>query len=117
MVFATETLAAGINMPARSTAICALSRRRDRGISMLTHNELLQMAGRAGRRGFDTQGMRPDCSKPYIVAVFPYECSIPRASVLGADPHVLWRPFCGSLRAGPHLSKHCMVNNWPTCSS
>ena len=31
-------------------------RRRDRGITMLTHNELLQMAGRAGRRGFDTQG-------------------------------------------------------------
>lgn len=56
VVFATETLAAGINMPARSTVISALSRRRDRGITMLTHNELLQMAGRAGRRGFDTQG-------------------------------------------------------------
>lgn len=79
VVFATETLAAGINMPARSTAICALSRRRDRGISMLTHNELLQMAGRAGRRGFDTQGTRLDCSKPYTDAVFSYEPSIPRA--------------------------------------
>ena len=70
MVFATETLAAGINMPARSTAICALSRRRDRGISALTHNELLQMAGRAGRRGFDTQGMRLNCSKAL------YECCL-----------------------------------------
>ena len=56
VVFATETLAAGINMPARSTVISALSRRRDRGIAALSHNELLQMAGRAGRRGFDTQG-------------------------------------------------------------
>ena len=56
VVFATETLAAGINMPARSTVISALSRRRDRGIATLSHNELLQMAGRAGRRGFDTQG-------------------------------------------------------------
>ena len=62
MVFATETLAAGINMPARSTVISALSRRRDRGITMLTHNELLQMAGRAGRRGFDTQGGLPNAS-------------------------------------------------------
>ncbi|KAK9908752.1 hypothetical protein WJX75_002337 [Coccomyxa subellipsoidea] len=56
VVFATETLAAGINMPARSTIISSLSRRRDQGIQMLTHNELLQMAGRAGRRGYDTTG-------------------------------------------------------------
>jgi superfamily II RNA helicase len=56
VVFATETLAAGINMPARTTLLSALSRRRDNGIASLTHNELLQMAGRAGRRGYDTQG-------------------------------------------------------------
>ena len=55
-MFATETLAAGINMPARTTLLSALSRRRDNGIALLTHNELLQMAGRAGRRGYDTQG-------------------------------------------------------------
>ena len=45
LVFATETLAAGINMPARTTLIAALSRRRDGGIGALHHNELLQMAG------------------------------------------------------------------------
>jgi replicative superfamily II helicase len=56
LVFATETLAAGINMPARTTLIAALSRRRDSGIGSLYHNELLQMAGRAGRRGYDTVG-------------------------------------------------------------
>ncbi|PSC72530.1 DEAD-box ATP-dependent RNA helicase chloroplastic isoform B [Micractinium conductrix] len=56
LVFATETLAAGINMPARTTLIAALSRRRDGGIGALHHNELLQMAGRAGRRGYDTVG-------------------------------------------------------------
>lgn len=56
LVFATETLAAGINMPARTTVISALSRRRDEGIASLLHNELLQMAGRAGRRGFDEKG-------------------------------------------------------------
>jgi len=43
-------------MPARSTIISSLARRTDEGISLLPHNELLQMAGRAGRRGYDTQG-------------------------------------------------------------
>ena len=56
VVFATETLAAGINMPARTTIISTLSRRRDVDHSALLHNEMLQMAGRAGRRGFDTAG-------------------------------------------------------------
>ena len=56
IVFATETLAAGINMPARTTLLTSLSKRRDDGISLLKHNELMQMAGRAGRRGYDVQG-------------------------------------------------------------
>jgi superfamily II RNA helicase len=49
-------LAAGINMPARTTVISNLARRSDDGIQLLPHNELLQMAGRAGRRGYDTLG-------------------------------------------------------------
>ena len=56
VVFATETLAAGINMPARSTVLSTISRRRDAMHALLQHNELLQMAGRAGRRGYDTIG-------------------------------------------------------------
>lgn len=43
-------------MPARTTVISNLARRSDDGIKLLPHNELLQMAGRAGRRGFDTLG-------------------------------------------------------------
>jgi superfamily II RNA helicase len=56
VVFATETLAAGINMPARTTVISSLSKRTDRGHRLLTPSEFLQMAGRAGRRGMDTVG-------------------------------------------------------------
>ena len=56
VVFATETLAAGINMPARSTVIIATSKRTDAGHRMLTANEFLQMSGRAGRRGMDEVG-------------------------------------------------------------
>ncbi len=59
MVYATETLAAGINMPARTTVISSVSKRRDDGHGLLKHNEMLQMAGRAGRRGYDTVGEFP----------------------------------------------------------
>ena len=56
MVFATETLAAGINMPARTTVISSISKRTDEGHRMLSANEFLQMSGRAGRRGMDEIG-------------------------------------------------------------
>ncbi|KDP21275.1 hypothetical protein JCGZ_21746 [Jatropha curcas] len=56
VVFATETLAAGINMPARTAVISSLSKRSSTGRIQLTPNELLQMAGRAGRRGIDEKG-------------------------------------------------------------
>ncbi len=56
VVFATETLAAGINMPARTTVISSISKRTDTGHRMLTASEFLQMAGRAGRRGMDKVG-------------------------------------------------------------
>ena len=56
VVFATATLAAGINMPARTTVISALSKRTDDGHRMLAPSEFVQIAGRAGRRGMDTLG-------------------------------------------------------------
>ncbi len=56
VVFATETLAAGINMPARTTIISSISKRTDDGHRVLTPSEYLQMSGRAGRRGMDEVG-------------------------------------------------------------
>ena len=56
VVFATETLAAGINMPARTTVICSLAKRGDLGMELLETHNMLQMAGRAGRRGLDVEG-------------------------------------------------------------
>jgi superfamily II RNA helicase len=56
VIFATETLAAGINMPARTTVISSLSKRTDLGHRLLNASEFLQMSGRAGRRGMDTIG-------------------------------------------------------------
>ena len=56
VVFATETLAAGINMPARSTVISCVSKYTGDGHRLLTASEFLQMSGRAGRRGMDKLG-------------------------------------------------------------
>lgn len=83
VVFATETLAAGINMPARTTVISSLSKRTDRGHRLLNASEFLQMAGRAGRRGMDERG--------HVVTVqTPFEGASEAAylATSGADPLV-----------------------------
>jgi superfamily II RNA helicase len=56
VVFATETMSLGIHMPARSVVLQGVTKRTERGFRALTHNELTQMAGRAGRRGIDAEG-------------------------------------------------------------
>jgi superfamily II RNA helicase len=56
VVFATETMALGIHMPARSVVLQGLTKRTERGFRSLYNNELTQMAGRAGRRGIDPEG-------------------------------------------------------------
>jgi superfamily II RNA helicase len=55
-VFATETLALGVNMPARSVALEKFSKFSDAGRKFLTSGEYSQMTGRAGRRGLDDEG-------------------------------------------------------------
>ena len=78
VVFATETLAAGINMPARSTVIAALSKRTERGHRPLMGSEFLQMAGRAGRRGLDSKG--------YVVTVQSRFEGVREAGQLATSP-------------------------------
>jgi superfamily II RNA helicase len=65
VVFATETLAAGINMPARTTVLASISKRSDDGHRTLTASEFLQMSGRAGRRGMDPLGHVVVVGNPY----------------------------------------------------
>jgi ATP-dependent RNA helicase HelY len=56
MVFATETLSLGINMPARTVVIEKLSKFTGEHHEFLTPGEYTQLAGRAGRRGIDDVG-------------------------------------------------------------
>ena len=55
-VFATETLALGINMPARSVVLERLSKWNGETHADVTPGEYTQLTGRAGRRGIDVEG-------------------------------------------------------------
>ena len=55
-LFATETLALGINMPAKSIYIDRLQKYDGIKTRPLTQSEFLQLSGRAGRRGIDDKG-------------------------------------------------------------
>ncbi len=72
-VFATDTLALGVNMPARSVVVGSLSKFDGQEMRLLTPNEYRQLTGRAGRRGMDIHG----------AAIIPY------------SP---WEPFEGSFQ-------------------
>jgi ATP-dependent RNA helicase HelY len=63
VVFATETLSLGINMPARTVVIEDLWKFSGERHELLTAGQYTQLTGRAGRRGIDEQGY----------AVVPYQ--------------------------------------------
>ncbi len=56
VLFATETFAMGLNMPARSVVFNSLRKHDGTGFRDLLPGEFLQAAGRAGRRGIDKVG-------------------------------------------------------------
>ena len=56
VLFATESCAVGVNFPVKTVVFTALMKYSNTGKRYLTTSELLQMAGRAGRRGLDKTG-------------------------------------------------------------
>ncbi|GMV51120.1 MAG: hypothetical protein AMXMBFR67_26630 [Nitrospira sp.] len=65
-VFATTTLAAGVDFPARTVVVTQSSIRKARDFTDLTASEIQQLAGRAGRRGKDLVGFAVITPSPYI---------------------------------------------------
>jgi superfamily II RNA helicase len=57
VLFATETFAVGINMPARTVCLDSLIKFTGIGFRYLTSKEYFQLSGRAGRRGIDKEGL------------------------------------------------------------
>uniref|UniRef100_A0A1I8BR64 Helicase SKI2W n=1 Tax=Meloidogyne hapla TaxID=6305 RepID=A0A1I8BR64_MELHA len=56
ILFATETFAMGVNMPARTVVFDSIEKHDGKERRILNSTEYVQMAGRAGRRGLDTTG-------------------------------------------------------------
>jgi ATP-dependent RNA helicase HelY len=65
-VFATETLALGVNMPARSVVIERLTKFSGERRELLTPGEYTQLTGRAGRRGIDEVGYAIVLWSPFV---------------------------------------------------
>jgi len=66
VVFATETLALGINMPARSVVIENLSKFNGESHELLQPGDYTQLTGRAGRRGIDVEGFGVVLHSPFV---------------------------------------------------
>ncbi len=71
ILFCTETFAVGLNMPTKTVLFVGLTKYDDslEAMRLLQNDEYLQMAGRAGRRGKDTQGTVlyfPDRNPPFV---------------------------------------------------
>ncbi len=69
IVFATETLALGINMPARTVILEKLIKWNGESHVMISPGEYTQLTGRAGRRGIDVEGNSVIMWSPSIDAV------------------------------------------------
>ena len=66
VVFATETLALGINMPARTVVLESLSKFDGEDHKPLRSGDYTQLTGRAGRRGIDVEGFGMVLHSPFV---------------------------------------------------
>ncbi|MCO5576162.1 hypothetical protein L7F22_029970 [Adiantum nelumboides] len=76
-------------MPARTTVLSSMSKRGDGGHALLSSNAMLQMAGRAGRRGLDEQGHA-------VLVQTPFEGVEEGCKILFAGPDPLVSQFTAS---------------------
>jgi superfamily II RNA helicase len=66
LVFATETLAVGVNLPAKSVVVEKLTKFNGDSHDLLKPSQFTQLTGRAGRRGIDEEGHSFTCWAPFV---------------------------------------------------
>jgi ATP-dependent RNA helicase HelY len=104
VVFATETLALGINMPARSVVVERLSKFGGERVEPLTPGEYTQLTGRAGRRGTDDEG--------YAVVLWAANVSFDQvASLAGSRTYTLTSSFRPTYNMATNLVRRCSPEN------
>jgi ATP-dependent RNA helicase HelY len=100
VVFATETLSLGINMPARSVVIEKLAKFSGERSEPLTPGEYTQLTGRAGRRGTDEEG--------YAVVLWSPGVAFEQVAALaGARSYTLTSSFRPTYNMATNLVSRC----------
>jgi ATP-dependent RNA helicase HelY len=100
VVFATETLSLGINMPARSVVVEKLAKFGGERVEPLTPGEYTQLTGRAGRRGTDEVG--------YALVLWSPGVSFEQvASLAGSRSYTLTSSFRPTYNMATNLVRRC----------
>jgi ATP-dependent RNA helicase HelY len=110
VVFATETLALGINMPARTVVIEKLSKFTGEHHEFLRPGEYTQLTGRAGRRGIDTQGFAVVLWSPFVAFEQVASLASTRSYALTSAFRPTYNMAANLIRRYPADRAHHLVN-------
>lgn len=100
LLFTTETFALGINMPARTVAFSGLRKFDGVNFDYMRRRDFLQMAGRAGRQGIDTEGL------VYLMLSERDLAEAPLGRLLEGEPEPITSRFHLSWSSLLHLVSH-----------
>jgi ATP-dependent RNA helicase HelY len=99
LVFATETLSLGINMPARTVVLERLSKFNGESHEILQPGDYTQLTGRAGRRGIDTSGT--------AVVLHNYDIPFERVAAIAAEGS---HPLVSSFQPTYNMAANLVAN-------
>ena len=110
VVFATETLALGINMPARTVVIEKLSKFTGEQHEFLTASEYTQLTGRAGRRGIDERGHAVVLWSPFATFQQVADLALSRSFVLRSSFRPTYNMAANLVRRYDAPQAHALLN-------
>jgi ATP-dependent RNA helicase HelY len=110
VVFATETLSLGINMPARSVVIEKLTKFTGERHEPLTPGEYTQLTGRAGRRGIDDSGNAVVLWSPFVTFDQVAGLASTRTYALSSSFRPTYNMACNLVRRYPADTAHHLLN-------
>ena len=110
VVFATETLAVGVNMPARTVVIEKLTKFTGEQHTALTPGEYTQLTGRAGRRGIDPIGHAVVLWNPFVPFDQVAELAQSREFHLNSAFRPTYNMAANLVRSFSHDEAHRLLN-------
>jgi ATP-dependent RNA helicase HelY len=110
VVFATETLALGINMPARTVVIEKLTKFTGERHEFLTPGQYTQLTGRAGRRGIDDIGHAVVLWSPFVPFADVATLASSRSFVLTSSFRPTYNMAANLVRRYPAEVAHRLLN-------